>query len=186
MKAGLIVGGIVLSVILLIVGVIATSYISANNYGVTVEAQLRAERSNNQNILAGYTQKIKEAAQVPEMYVADLTKVTEAAIKGRYGNEGSKAVFQWLKEQNPNLDSRIYVKLQQIIESGRDEFKNGQTKMLDVKRQYETQLGYFWRGMWLRIAGFPKVNMDDYKPVIVGSVEEAFAAGKESGPIKLR
>ena len=186
MKAAAIVGGIILAIVLLVGGVIATSYISANNYGVTIEAQLRAERSNNQNILAGYTQKIKEAAQVPDMYVADLTKVTEAAIKGRYGQDGSKAVFQWLKEQNPNLDSKLYVKLQQIIEGGRDEFKNGQTKMLDVKRQYETQLGFFWRGMWLRIAGFPKINLDEFKPVIIDSVEEAFAKGKESGPIKLR
>ena len=186
MKAAAIVSGIILAIVLLVGGVLATSYISANNYGVMIEAQLRAERSNNQNILAGYTQKIKEAAQVPDMYVADLTKVTEAAIKGRYGQDGSKAVFQWLKEQNPNLDSKLYVKLQQIIESGRDEFKNGQTKMLDVKRQYETQLGFFWRGMWLRIAGFPKINLDEFKPVIIDSVEEAFAKGKESGPIKLR
>ena len=138
-------GGIIIALVILIGGIFATSYISANNYGVAIEAQLRAERANNQNILAGYTQKIKEAAQVPDMYVADLTKVTEAAIKGRYGDGGSKAVFQWLQEQNPNLDSKLYIKLQQIIESGRDEFKNGQTKMLDVKRQYETQLGLFWR-----------------------------------------
>ena len=186
MKAFAIVGGIFLGLAVLVVGLCAVSYISANNYGATIEAQLRAERSNNQNILAGYTQKIKEAAQVPDMYVEDLTKVTNAAIQGRYGKDGSKAVFQWLKEQNPNLDSKLYIKLQQIIESGRDEFKNGQTKMLDVKRQYETQQGYFWRGIWLRMAGFPKVNMDDFKPVIIDSVETAFAKGKEDAPIKLR
>lgn len=186
MKIVAVIGGIFIGLLILVAATCAGSYISANNYGASIEAQLKAERSNNQNILATYYQKIKEAAQVPDMYVEDLKKVTEAAIQGRYGANGSKAVFQWLKEQNPQLDSKIYVKLQQIIESGRDEFKNGQTKMLDVKRQYEAQQGFFWRGLWLRIAGYPKINMADYTPVITEGVEQAFAKGKEDAPVKLR
>lgn len=186
MKTAIIIGSIIFAALMTIVGVAAVSYISANNYGVAIESQLKAERDNNQNILASYTQKIKEAAQVPDMYVADLKTVTTAAIQGRYGANGSNAVFQWLKEQNPQLDSKIYLKLQQIIEAGRDEFKNGQTKMLDTRRQYETQQGLFWRGMWLRIAGFPKVDMNQFKPVVIDSVVEAFEKGRESAPIKLR
>lgn len=181
--------GILASVVGLIVIVVAAcfmSYVSANNYGAAVEAQLRAQYSNNQNILTGYYQKIKEAAQVPDMYAEDLKKVTTAAIQGRYGDKGSQATFQWLKEQNPQLDVKVYTKLQQIIEAGRDEFKNGQSKMLDIKRQYEAQQGFFWRGMWLRIAGYPKEDMSKYKPVIVDSVEKAFEKGKEEGPVKLR
>jgi hypothetical protein len=177
--------GVVLLLAAIVVGCFA-SYISANNYGARVEAQLRAEHSNNQNILASYTQKVKEAAQVPGMMTEDLSKVTREAIQGRYGPDGSKAVFQWLKEQNPQLDSKLYVKLQQIIESGRDEFKIGQTRMLDVKRQYETNLGLFWTGTWMRLAGFPKEDLNKYAPVIVDSVEVAFKTGKEASPIQLR
>jgi hypothetical protein len=186
MKALAFIGGGLFALILAITVVCGVSYVSANNYGAGIEAQLKAARDDNQNILASYTQKIKEAAQVPDMYVADLKKITDAAIQGRYGPDGSKAVFQFLKEQNPNLDSKLYAKLQQIIESGRDEFKNGQTKMLDVRRQYETQQGLFWRGLWLRIAGFPKVDMNLFKPVVIDSVAAAFEKGREDGPIKLR
>lgn len=180
-----VVGGLV-AFVLVVAGTLFASYVSANNYGAQIEAQLRAQYSNNQNILTSYYQKIKEAAQVPDMYAEDLKKVTTAAIQGRYGDKGSQATFQWLKEQNPQLDVKVYTKLQQIIEAGRDEFKNGQSKMLDVKRQYEAQQGFFWRGMWLRIAGYPKEDMSKYVPVIVNEVETAFKSGKEAGPVKLR
>jgi hypothetical protein len=166
--------------------ILFSSYISAFNYGNQMENQLKAEWSNNQNILAQYQQKILEAAQVPEMYKNDFKEVTTAAIQGRYGENGSKAVFQWLQEQNPNLDARIYIKLQQLIEAGRDDFKIAQTKLIDVKRQYETALGYFWQGMWLKIAGYPKTDLSIYKPITTDRVEQTFQKGKEDGPLKLR
>lgn len=162
------------------------SYVSANNQGARMENQIKAEFENNKNILATYSQKVAEAAQVPEMYRDDLHKVVVEAIQSRYGAEGSKATFQWLKEQNPSLDPALYTKLQQIIEAGRDEFKNSQTRLIDVKRNYQTNLDFFWSGLWLRIAGFPKINLDDYKIVTTDKVEKAFATGREDGPIQLR
>lgn len=173
--------------VLVIVALVAFgSYVSANNYGVQIEAQLKAELQNNKNLLSQGQQKVLEVAQVPEMYAADLQKIVEAAIQGRYGQNGSQATMQWLQEQNPNLDSALYAKIQQVIEAYRDEFKNGQTKMIDVKRSYETNLGYFWKGLWLRIAGFPKLNLDEFKPITTDRVEDTYQKGKESGPLKLR
>ena len=58
--------------------------------------------------------------------------------------------------------------------------------MIDIRRGYETQLNYFWRGMWLRIAGFPKLNLDEYQPVVTDRVENTFKNNKENGPLKLR
>ena len=172
--------------ILVVVFVAATSYISANNYGARIEAQLNAEYDNNQNILAQGQQKVMEAAQVPAMYKDDFKEIISADVQGRYGKDGSKATFQWLKEHDIALDSSMYKKIQQLIESYRDEFKNSQTKMIDVRRQYEAEQGVFWRGMWLRIAGFPKVDMSKFKPIVTDAVQEIYKNGKESGPMKLR
>ena len=166
--------------------VAVTSYIGANNYGARIEAQLNAEYSNNQNVLANGQQMVLEAAQVPSMYKDDFKEIIKADVQGRYGAEGSKATMQWLKEHEINLDSSMYKKIQQLIESYRVEFKNSQTKMIDVKRQYEAEQGVFWRGMWLRIAGFPKVDMNKFNPIITGAVEDIYKAGKETAPLKLR
>lgn len=175
-----------LAVLLSIAGVAFMSYVNANNYGVTVEAQLKAKRDDNRNILAQYGQKISEMVQVPEMMKNDLKEVVVGAIEGRYGEDGSKATWQWIQEQNPQLDSSVYLQVQRAIEAGRDEFKNSQTGMLDIKRSYETQLGYFWTGMWLRIAGFPKLNLDEYKIVSTARADKAFETGREDAPLKLR
>ena len=172
--------------ILAILIVAATSYISANNYGARIEAQLNAEYDNNQNILAQGQQKVLEAAQVPAMYKDDFKELIAADIQGRYGPNGSQATFQWLKERELNVDAQLYRKIQQLVESYRDEFKNSQTKMIDVRRQYEAEQGLFWRGMWLRIADFPKVDMTKFKPIVTDGVQDLYKKGKESGPMKLR
>lgn len=179
---GFIIGG---AVAVLLAGVGLTSYIGANNYGVGVEAEMKAKYQQSQNVRATYGQKVLEVAQVPAMYRDDLKAVTDSAISGRYGAEGSKAVFQMLKEQNPQIDASMYVKIQQVIEAGRNEFQNSQQSVLDARRSYESQLGLFWKGFWLRMAGFPKTNMDMYNPVITAETEQAFKT-KRDGAIQLR
>ncbi len=178
--------GVVFVFIVLPVAIFATSYISANNYGAKVEADLRAVRDDNQNILAQYQQKILEVVQVPEMYKEDLKGILTAEMQGRYGSEGSKATFQWLQERALNFDSKLYSNVQDLIAGGRKDFERGQTRMIDIRKGYDAQLGYFWRGMFLRFAGYPKVNMSDFNPITTDRVEETYKNGKESSPLKLR
>lgn len=176
---------IVLIGLLMFGGTLFSSYVSANNYGVEQEAQLQAQYKDMENILAQYSLKVTEVAQVPDMYRDDVVKVTHEAISGRYGAGGSKAVFQMLKEDNPHLDVSVYKQIQQVMEAGRNEFQNSQTKFLDMKRQYQASLGYFWQGMWLRMAGFPKTPLDSYKLITSDHATEAFTTGVDKA-IKLR
>jgi len=141
---------------------------------------------NNENVLSTYSQKVMEVAQVPSMMADDVKDIMATALTSRYGSEGSKATMQWIKEQNPSVDAGMYKKIQQVIEAGRDEFKVSQTQLIDVKRNYETALGTFWRGMWMRMAGWPKLDLDDYKIISSTYAQKTFKEGKEDGPIKLR
>lgn len=175
----------IFGVIALIIGILAYSYISNYNYGNSIEKQIQAKWENNENILAGYSKKIAEMAQVPAMYRDDLSELYKEAMSGRYGEDGSNAMWQWLKEQNPQLDSSLYQSLQQTIQAGRNEFTVNQTSLVDVKRQYETNLGYLWKGMWLRIAGYPKINLEDYKIITNNHARNAFETGSEEA-IELR
>lgn len=166
-------------------GVAFLSYISAYNTGNRLENQIVATYEDNQNILAQYSNRIAEAAQIPAMQRDDLTAVVTAALDARYGEEGSRAMFQFIQEQNPNIDSAVYTQLQRMIESGRIDFAAAQTRLIDQKRVYQTALGTFWGGMWMRIAGYPKINLDDYKIVTNARTEDAFETGMEE-PMKLR
>jgi hypothetical protein len=185
MSKGLIVALSILAVVLLGVGVVATSYIGAYNAGNRYENLLEGFNRNNENILAQYGQKIAEAAQVPKMQSQDLKDLFSGANAARYGADGSKAAMQWLKEQNPNLDQSTYVQLQRMIEAGRNEFTVSQTKLVDVRRQYETELGSFYRGFWLGVAGYPKKDLSKFDIVSTDRASEAFRTKKEA-PLQLR
>lgn len=177
---------VVVGILVALAGIAGISYISAYNYGNQMENQLKAAQTDNRNILAQYGQKVMEVAQVPTMYADDVQRVTREAIEGRYGENGSQAAFQWLQEQNPQLDASLYKQIQQVIEAGRTNFENGQRRQIDIRRQYETELGSFWSGMWLRIAGYPKVNLADYDIVSTGRADTAFETKQEDAPIQLR
>lgn len=180
------VGLIALGGILLIGAAIFASYVAAANRGNAMEQGIKATYSNNQNVLASYAQKVAEVAQVPDMMRADLVTVARAAMEGRYGADGSKAVFQAIAEQNPVVSEKLYLQVQQVIVAGRDEFKTNQAVLIDKKRAYETALNTFWGGMLMRMAGYPKINLAEFKTVTTDAVEQTFKDGKEKGPIQLR
>jgi hypothetical protein len=172
--------------ILVVLGLIGFgSYVSNYNYGNEAEKQLTAKLKDNQNVRSNYVAKVQELVQVNDMYKDALKEVVVGAIEGRYGDKGSQATWQWIKEKNPTVDATLYIKLAQVIEAGRNEFKNSQTELLDIKRSYETNLGYFWKGMWLKFAGYPKINLDDIKVIITKDTTEAYQKGEDAA-IQLR
>lgn len=164
---------------------VAVMYFSASNYGVKAEASLAAVWENNQNILGNYTLKVQEIASVPEMYKNDLKEVLQAEFTGRYGADGSKATMQWIHERANTFDSTMYTKIQQVIEAGRNEFQAAQTRLVDEKRAYVTELGTVPRSWFLSMAGFPRVDLNKYKPVVAGDTAKAFETGVQA-PVKLR
>lgn len=185
MKTALFALGAFLSVALL-VGVLAvTSYIQYANYGHATETALKTKMDDNRQLLGKHSTQIGEMAQVNTMYRDDLAKVYSDALEGRYGENGSGAIMQWIQEQNPNMDSALYTRLSQKIEANRDEFANEQRILLDQKRAYETQLGLVWSGFWLRLTGYPKVNLEDIKVISSTHSNKAFETGVDDG-IQLR
>lgn len=176
---------IMLAVVALIIGSFVMAYVSANNTGNTLEQNIISIQSNSMNVAAKYQNLIFEAAQVPEMQRDDLKDVVTAALNARYGDEGSKALFQALSEDNPKIDSAVYIKLQQIMESGRNEFSREQSRLIDATNVYKVQLGNMPGSFFLRLAGYPTINLDDFKPVVTSRVNDMFETKTEEH-IKLR
>lgn len=168
-----------------IVGILVTSYISAYNTANRMETGIEAAWTDNKNVLAQYSNRVAESAQIPAMQRDDLTQVVTAALDARYGEEGSQAMFQWIQEQNPQIDSTVYTQLQRTIEAGRIDFAAAQTRLIDQKRVYQTALGSFWTGTIMGVAGFPRKDLDEYNIVTNVRTEQSFETGTEEA-IQLR
>lgn len=174
--------GFILTVMFSSCGIIC----SINNKCVRQEAGIKAQYKQNQNNYDNYFKKLKEIAQVPDMYVADLKKVWDGVMTGRYGKSGSRATWQWLKEHNPKLDVSMYKKIQSIIESGRADFEQNQKMLLDKKRLYEdTYLKVFPNSIIASLLGFPKMDLASMDIITSEATEQIFKT-KKGDPIKLR
>jgi hypothetical protein len=169
------------AVLLLLALLVGGSWYKYSVYGNTSEVKLQAMMTNNQQMLGKHSTQIAEMAQVNDMYKDDLKEVYAAAMQGRYGENGSGAVMQWLKEHNPNFDSALYTKLQQTIEANRNEFTNAQTLLIDAKAVYQTQLGNPWSGLWLSFSGYPKIKLDDIKIITSSHAVKAYEDGVDNG-----
>lgn len=180
-------GYVFLGVVVAIAFTLVASYITNANYGNHAERTIEATWADKENVLVQYSLKISEIAQVPAMYRNDIKDIYKDVLKGRYGDNGSQVMFQFLKEKNPQIDAGLYKNIQQAMKDGRNEFKVAQQTLIDQKRVYVTNLGYVWKGMWLGIAGYPILNVgfqggtDDFKTITSEYAIDAFATGVDKG-----
>lgn len=165
--------------------IIGLTTMGTYNSFISLERGLVAQYEQNKNNYDNMFKKFREAAQVTTMQADDLERVYKSAIQGRYGENGSQAVFQMIKEQNPNLDSTTYKRLQDIIVEGRDTFEDNQKLLIDKKRTYETVLATFPSNIIASIFGFPKINLEEFGIVTSGRTSNAFETKKDE-EIKLR
>jgi hypothetical protein len=159
------------------------AYVSAANDGNRTEVALKAKWSDYEGVYAQYGQKVAELAGVTDMAKNDIVDVVKAALSGRYGPDGSKAVFQMIKEVNPSVDPSLYRTIQTEIISGRNELVQNGRQVLDIKRSYETKLGTMPGSFFYRMAGYPMIDLSIYKPISTERASETFKNGKESGTV---
>ena len=80
----------------------------------------------------------------------------------------------------------LYKKIQQSIEAGRNDFEFENKKLIDIKNEYNIAIGSFYTGTMLRIAGYPKIKLDEFMPISNTYAKNTFEKGYEEAPIKLR
>jgi len=145
--------------IFIIVVIFGVTFVTASNNATRFELTLKAIKQNNENILDVYSQQLRESAQTPSITSDNLQDVFNEAIDAHYKMMGSQATMAWLKSKNPTLDPKIYNKLLKLTNEGRARFEKSKLLMIDAKRAYITALDSIPIGMFMRLAGYPRINL---------------------------
>lgn len=132
-------------VLLVVIAVSIFGYVnSVRNEGIRQEAALVAQYQDNQNELSTYILQFNESLGIADRSSERLNTILSEAIKGRYdgnmepGTNGS--MFSAIAEAYPDLtaSTESYEKVQDLVVSGRNAYKNKQSMLLDRIRVYET------------------------------------------------
>lgn len=173
--------------ILILLGVVLGSgYVGFTNGANQFENQIKAQYDNNRNIYDNGWKKVRETAQVPDMYADKVKEVFTAAIQGRYGTEGAKNTFLAIREVNPNIDASLYRQIQQTVEEFHNEFAQNQTRLVAIRQEYQnyitaTTSGRFYNTM----AGYPRIDLSKYDIVTSEKTEHDFET-KRAPELKLK
>jgi hypothetical protein len=167
-----------------VVGVTAITmvggYIGTYTYAVETEEEIRAVYENNENVLGQFYQEVNESSQVVQQFTSDYRDVMTDIVQGRYGDDGIRGLATWINESGVELDPQLYTDLQQVITRGRNDFRDNQTRLIDLRRQYATHQRGFWNRMFYSMMAEPTFDLDtEYLPIRVREASEVFDSGIE-------
>ena len=121
---------------------------------------------------------ISQTAQVPSQYSSDFQKAYSAIIASGSGTDKNAvsnlfAVATGMKV--PQLDSSLYRKVQDVIESERTKFANAQKQAADIAREYNTLVDTFPGSFFIGDHTHLEVKL-----VTSDRTEKAFETGKDN------
>jgi hypothetical protein len=158
---------LVLGLLLVMMGV------GYNNKEIDLRNQAAAQQLANEAQFDEVWKVIKQVANVTDKYAADFRGIYNDIMAGRYAADGeNNPMFKWISEQNPTLDSAMYIKLADTINAQRAGFTRVQKRLIDIKREHDNLRKKFPSKLFL--ADAPELEI-----VIVTSskTEDVFANG---------
>ena len=191
MKTFGIVAGLGLLLFFLVGGGFFLGYMSWSNDNRQF-ADIPAQYTQMQNAYDNGWKKVVEIAQIPTIQQAAYKDVYDDVMKGRYGANGSQAMLQFIKEQNPTLDPALYTKIQQTIEIFHNDFEASQQRIIALKQSYQKNVTATTEGrIYNTFGGYPHIRCgvpagaaDDYQIVTSDKTQTDFQNHK-SEPLNL-
>jgi hypothetical protein len=121
-------------------------YFAYNNREVALRKEADAQRGKIESVYDTMWKVLKQEAGVTEQYRKTFEEIYPKLIAGRYG----EGLAKFVRESNPDFDTRLYDKLMQSIESQRAYFATAQQRMLDIIRERETLIESMPAGWFIR------------------------------------
>lgn len=138
------------------------------NEGIAKETGLNAQYLSAQNQLSTFTNKVVETLGIADKSANKAKEIITSAIKGRYegtaqnpGTDGT--MFSAISEAYPDIkeNSAAYAKAIDLVDAGREAFKNEQNKLIDQIRSYDTwKASGLIQSTMINALGFPSKTLE--------------------------
>lgn len=186
------IGASIFLIFVLLIGGFFLGYVGFRNDANRSEQDIVAQYEQAQNVYDNGWKAVVEVAQVPKLQEQNYKDLYDGVMKGRYGADGSRALLQFIKEQNPTLSDETYTKIQRTIETFHGNFEAAQQDLIAKKQSYRTlitsttdSLMYNWIGNYPHIrVGIPIGSQDDYAIVTSDKTQNDFKT-KKAEPLQL-
>lgn len=133
-------------------GMVGSLVANYNSY-VSYEELIKAQDVAIGNTLSNTVLTVKDLMKLKDSQVGDLRNVIKDQMSGRYGEDGSKAMMQWIGEQGIQLPQTIYNDISVAIRAGRANTKLDQDRKIDTCKDYAKALREFPGGFIKRFLG---------------------------------
>lgn len=136
-----------------------------------IEAQIDKNKSNYDAMWKSFT----ESVQVSKLQASQVKEVYTDLISSRYTD--TNVLFKMVTEDNPQLDTKLYTRIQELIESGRATFDSNQGHLTAKVEAYNN---YIVDKVVLKIIRpeIKKKNASDYM-VLSTKTDNAFETGQD-------
>lgn len=166
-----------------VLGVLLMTFVVTYNKLARQENGIVAAHEELKNVHTSIFNQMRSQGLAVEKYGDMVIKAIEVSMTGRYGQTGSQAGVQWIKEQNPTIDVKIMDKLQVAIEAGYKEFQSRQTTKIDLIRTFDNSLDTFPSNVVAALGGFPKKVTADMRKTISSAATDDMMARKQMDTI---
>lgn len=157
MKKSYVIFGII-GVIVLFLSIAVGSVFSARKTAINLEERVKAQHVSNKSTYDNMWKSFKEITQVTELQTEQFKEVYMGLIQGRY--EDNNLLFKMIQEDNPEMDTKIYIRLAEEISAGRKTFNNAQEKLVDIIREYNSYIRP--RSFMCSIFNFKELDANDF------------------------
>lgn len=163
--------------VMLLVSVVsfASLVIGTVNKDARLRNLITAKQRDNQSEHDNMWKKIQQVAQCTDEQMKRMQEIYTSHAAARTG-EGGKPSWSWVKESIPNIDTKTFTNLQNIVTSSRDAWTQRQKELLDFKREHDDLLSVFPTAQICALLGREKI---DVTIVTSTRTEESFKTGKD-------
>jgi len=143
---------------LVLVGII--SQVTVRALGERVEASIVAGYDQLEAIDGQYTAKISEISPDTDNLQKALREIITRYFNAKIGNAHDWEVFNWLEMQQVPVSDFRHDKIMGLIHQGRKEYRDTVISIRKERDGYKEALDSFYSGLWLRLNGFPRIDVE--------------------------